>query len=225
MPTTKDLLRVMPPYMDQWVMVKRDQEVKDIIREILAVNKEFGWQYDLIAPFFWTGNLQTTCEKIYKFLLSNVAYCEESEDVQTSAIPVGILNRGFGDCKHFALFAGGVLGAISRTQGVVINWCFCFASYKLTEQVPYHVFVVCETSDGPVWIDPTPGAEGTVPVWVICKRADGSSSDEMVTRQTGKIAGCGCEAGAAVGSVEGLNESGELLAVGLLIAVAALLLL
>lgn len=220
-PTRQQLLQVLPVYRDQWTLVKKDQEVHDIISEILTAQNEFAASYDLIAPFFWAGNLKATCEKIYKFLERNISYSEEPEGIQTVSAPVGIVSRGFGDCKHYSLFVGGILGALTR-RGLVIDWCFCFASYKLGETTPYHVFVVCETEDGPMWVDPTPGAPGMVPVWVVCKRSDGADCNYMVTEQTGKIGGCGRD---AVGSTAGYTDEGVVI-LGLLVAgIAALIFL
>lgn len=221
--TKETLLDVLPPYRDEWLMINKRQEVRDIIQEILVAHNEFSSYYDTIAPYFYTGDLRTTCTKIYNFLRENVTYNEESDQVQTSALPSGIFTRGFGDCKHYALVAAGILDAIARSHPGLVNWCFCFASYKLDEKVPYHVFVVCEMSDGStVWVDPTPGAEGMVPIWVICKRSDGTDCNYMVTGQTGKIGGCGCD---KVGTPVGMSESGEVLALLLIAGLAALLLL
>lgn len=224
--TRETLLDVLPPYTDQWVLVKDNQEVSDIITEILTANDHFKGYYDALAPYFWTGDIRSTCEALFGFCKRNIKYQEETDVAQTSALPTGLLHRGFGDCKHFSLFIGGVLGAIERVYNEPVNWCFCFASYKIDQRTPYHVFVVCEMPDGGyMWVDPTPGASGSVPVWVICKRGDGSDCNEMVTRETGtvgKVGNCGCS---KVGSEAGYSNTGEGLLLMTALAVAALLLL
>jgi hypothetical protein len=52
------------------------------------------------------------------------------------------------------LFIGGILDALNR-KGKNINWCYRFASYKFTDKLPHHVFVVINPgSSQEIWIDP-----------------------------------------------------------------------
>lgn len=180
------LLEKLPPYRDEWVTVKGKQDVHDIIKDILKCHGEFAGYYDVIAPYFDCGNTRDTCEMLFKFCQNEITYAEETEDLQTTALPAGILTRGQGDCKHYASFIGGVLGALQR-RGRSIDWYYCFASYDLLEPSPYHVFVVVMLNDAPFYVDPTPGANLKTPVWVVNKYA------EVVKEK--KISGvkdCGC---------------------------------
>lgn len=164
------LLRLLPEYRDSWVIIKDDQEVKDIIKEIQAAHKEFTQFYDQIALYFDASTVYQICEKLYWFCNDNIRYKEESEEFQTTALPTGILTRGFGDCKHYASFCGGVLDAINRLTGKNIDWSYRFASYKLFNWTPHHVFVVVRDGPYEIWIDPTPGSDNKNPTWLTDKK-------------------------------------------------------
>jgi hypothetical protein len=173
MTVSKDtLLRALPPYQDDWVMVKKKQEVRDIIAELEDAYPEFAEFYDKIGAFFEGSSIEQTCDNLYEFCKRNIQYREEPEEVQTSALPTGILTRGYGDCKAYASFIGGCLGAIGRETGNPIDWEYCFASYNILQKTPYHVFVVVHTDNGDIWVDPTPGAAGVQPVWQVLRRVD-----------------------------------------------------
>ncbi len=168
-----DVLRALPPFRDEWVLVKDDQTVSDIITEMMTAHNAFRNDYDRIYQLFDRDTVKELADELYRFCSTNIAYVEESEDLQTTSVPAGILLRGFGDCKSFAGVCGGVISAVKRNTGKSLTWYYCFASYLLNERTPYHVFVVLEDVDGrPIWIDPTPGSAGTIPVWVINKYID-----------------------------------------------------
>lgn len=159
------LLSLLPEYRDDWVLITPDQDVTDIVTEIVDAHKLNEKFYDIIGSSFIGDTLEKTCDNIADFLIENVRYSMEPVKVQTTVTPQGILTRGHGDCKHYASFAGGVLGAIERATGKKIKWHYCFASYKIDEPSPYHVFVVVDGPNGEIFIDPTPGAQGAIPVY------------------------------------------------------------
>lgn len=165
------ILGQLPPYRNEWVTILQRQSVPDIMRSMFEAHKQFKPYYDRIGLYFQGDSLAETCENLYRFCKQNIRYQEETEDWQSTALPTGLLVRGFGDCKHYASFIAGCLGAIERAQGVPIDWFYCFASYKWLVTTPYHVFVVAIDTDGTeIWIDPTPGAYGKNPVWVVEKK-------------------------------------------------------
>lgn len=165
-----DLLKVLPPDADKWILVNPKQDVYDIIRLIVRSHKQFANYYDRIAPFFYRNGVKRTADEIYNFLKREIKYKEETMKAQTTALPTGILTRGFGDCKHYASIAGGILDAINRIYGKNIKWFYRFASYKILQRTPYHVFVVIEDGDTEIWIDPTPGANDGLPIWQYDKK-------------------------------------------------------
>lgn len=161
------LLAQLPADRNEWVVIAADQRVKDIISELLDAYPEFAKYYDRIGTLFEGSNIRETCDNLYDFCKRELEYREEPEEWQTSALPAGLLTRGYCDCKGYASFIGGCLGAISRVTGEDIDWSFCFASYKIDQPTPYHVFIVVNTDDGPIWIDPTPGANDKEPIYAL----------------------------------------------------------
>ena len=167
------VLSSLPGYKGNTQLIKRQQTVRHIIKEILAAHKEFAPHYDHIAKQFDRATLKQTADAIFHFLKRNVKYDMEPEARQTIKSPAAILSHGHGDCKHYASFAGGVLDALNRA-GKNINWKYRFASYSLFNAEPEHVFVVINDRGKEIWIDPTPGADKATPVWKIDKKIKNS---------------------------------------------------
>lgn len=171
MVSKKKILASLPPYRDQWITVKKNQDVDDIIQQILKAHKKYADFYDKFALEFDADSLEQTCDALYKFCQRNIAYQEEPGDDQTTALPTGFLTRGAGDCKHYASFCGGVLDSISRQTGKPIDWSYRFASYKANKKA-HHVFIVVNDDGQEIWIDPVPGANHTTPVWILDKKVN-----------------------------------------------------
>lgn len=170
MPVSKEkLLQQLPPYTDEWVKVKEQQRVPDIIKLICERHSDFATDYDAIGNYFIGASIQDTCNNLYNFCAENLLYKEETEEVQTVGNPASILSRGAAgiDCKSYACFIGGCLDAIQRETGEKIKWNYCFASYEVLQKIPYHVFVVVETDNGLLYVDPTPGSADKEPVWIV----------------------------------------------------------
>lgn len=205
MHVSKDmLLAELPPYRDEWVMREREQQVGDIIYWTTDAYTRFESDYDLIGPYFMTPTVASTCDKLYDFCIQNLQYVEEKVEWQSIPRPGGMLLRGFCDCKGYAGFIGGCLGAMNRICDAGIDWEFCFASYKpgitdKKDRIPYHVFIIVYTEDGEIWIDPTPGANDMLPTWVINKRIKGSSMPLMEN------------IGSLMENIGRVNEAGELI--------------
>lgn len=172
MVTKQQILARLPTYRDEWEVVKKKQYVNDIIREILTCQDLFAGYYDSFSVLFLRDSVERIADALYDFCVQNIDYKEETVKVQSSAIPTGILLRGMGDCKHYALFIGGVLGSLNRLYGTGINWWYCFAGYKPGDKEPYHVFVAVydPVSKDELWIDPTPGAGQKEPTLLITKK-------------------------------------------------------
>jgi hypothetical protein len=69
--------------------------------------------------------------------------------------PGAILSIGKNDCKNYALFIMGVLDSLKR-KGLIDNKIYYrFASYKLLDEIPHHVFAVIQDKNGnEFFIDP-----------------------------------------------------------------------
>jgi hypothetical protein len=153
--TRKYLLAKIGAESPQNRLVIDDQDAYDIMKQVSVKHKKCTDYYDRIADDFYSPYLVVTCRRLFDFCKQNIEYREESIGKQYTSAPQTILTRGYGDCKSYALFIGGVLDALRR-QGENINWCYRFASEDFLSENPQpgHVFVVVDTGQGEIWIDP-----------------------------------------------------------------------
>lgn len=138
-------------------MIVRDQQVPDIISAMLSAHKMYAGEYDKISKDFYSGDGVQTAKKLFDFLKKNVQYKIESDKSQRIMSPSAILSLGkFGaDCKTYSLFIMGVLDSLKR-KGLINNKIYYrFASYKLLDEIPHHVFAVIQDEEGnEYFIDP-----------------------------------------------------------------------
>ena len=136
-------------------MIVRDQQVPDIISAMLSAHKMYASEYDKISKDFYTGDAIQTAKRLFDFLKKNVKYKIESDKNQRIMSPAAILSLGKNDCKNYALFIMGILDSLKRKGLINNNIYFRFASYKLLEEVPHHVFAVIQDQDGnEYFVDP-----------------------------------------------------------------------
>jgi hypothetical protein len=146
------LMGRLGPFQNRREMLSADQSTGDIIDAILEAHRRHAGDYSKISSFFNAGSKQETARKIFNFLKKNVRYVIEPGTKQTVKSPAAILATGYGDCKHYSLFAGGVL------QNLGIPFAYRFASYKIFDKQPQHVFVVVNPgTNNEIWIDPVVG--------------------------------------------------------------------
>ena len=148
------LLDVLPPFENNQVIIEKKQNVHDIIKEVLNAHKCFAVDYDFIYGYFDQGTTFQICKNLFDFCKQNIRYEIEPEASQTTKSPAAILALGFGDCKHYAGFIGGVLSAINRNDEKNIDWCYTFASYSLLDPEVQHVFITVRVGQKEIWIDP-----------------------------------------------------------------------
>lgn len=143
------LMGQLAPFQNRREMLESDQSTGDIINAILDAHKRHASDYAKISSFFNAGSTRDTARKIYNFLKGNIKYRIEPGSRQTVKSPAALLSQGFGDCKHFSLFAGGIL------QNLGIPFAYRFASYRVFNKEPQHVFVVVNPgTKNEIWIDP-----------------------------------------------------------------------
>jgi len=147
------LLYYLPPYERNYQLIKEDQYVRDIIKEVLDSHEVYAYDYDDICNFFDAGSTEQICRQLFDFCKANISYRIEDKKEQTTQSPSGIITLGHGDCKHYASFIGGCLDALKR-KGKKINWWYRFASYDWIDDTPQHVFVVVKDKGKEIWIDP-----------------------------------------------------------------------
>jgi hypothetical protein len=177
------LLGVLPPYLNRYTLVKRHQDVFDIVKEVLAAHEAFAPDYDLIAPYFEGFSKMETCKRLFQFLKKNIPYEVEPEKSQTTKSPSALLHQSFGDCKHYAGFIAGVLDALNR-RGADFDFAYRFASYSIWDNTPGHVFVVVWINGNEVWVDPVLKSfnQRLEPTYILDKRVKNSY---MLSRVSG----------------------------------------
>jgi organic hydroperoxide reductase OsmC/OhrA len=136
-------------------MLVKDQQVPDIISAMLSAHKMYASEYDKISKDFYSGDGIQTAKKLFDFLKKNVRYKIESDKAQRIMSPSAILSIGKNDCKNYALFIMGVLDSLKR-KGLINNKIYYrFASYRLLDEIPHHVFAVIQDDNGnEYFIDP-----------------------------------------------------------------------
>jgi hypothetical protein len=149
------LLGRLKPFGGTSQMLVRDQQVPDIISAMLSAHKLYANEYDKISKDFFADNGVQTAKKLFEFLKKNVRYKIESDKNQRIMSPSAILSLGKNDCKNYALFIMGVLDSLKR-KGLINNKIYYrFASYKLLDEIPHHVFAVIQDENGnEYFIDP-----------------------------------------------------------------------
>lgn len=149
-----DLIACLPPFEDKALKVVQKQGTDDIIDYILYVHAAYANDYDLIFEFFECPRVYDSAVDLWTFLKNNLVYNAETGKDQSVKGPSAILQDSSGvDCKHYSLFIGGVLDAISRNAQDSWSWAYAFASD--TDPVyPTHVFVVIFDGKTQYWIDP-----------------------------------------------------------------------
>lgn len=152
MVTKQILLNNLNTYIGSSKVLIYDQNTTDIIKELLKAHKDNEQEYNKIYKYFNFADKNKIFENIFNFCKKNIKYKIESGEKQTLKTPTAILIQGYGDCKQYAQFIGGVLDAINR-NGKKIDWCYRFASYNNQKKIQ-HVFVVVKTKEGEIWIDP-----------------------------------------------------------------------
>lgn len=146
-------------YKGKALQLKVAQSVGDIMAGILATHKRYAGDYNKIAPTFDGGSTRQICQRLYNFLLDRTHYKVEPDDKQTLRSPAAILALGGNpahglDCKSYSLFIGGVLDALNR-RGHRIKWCYRFASYRIGDRLPHHVFIVVNPdTKNEIFVDP-----------------------------------------------------------------------
>lgn len=147
------LLKKLNPYVGNMQIVKYDQGTQDIIAELLKSHAEQAKEYDKIYQYFVGKNVRQTAKNIFDYLKQNVKYDIEPASKQTLKSASSIVAQGYGDCKQYAQFGGGILDAIKRNINGA-DWCYRFASYNDKKMIQ-HVFVVVKDKNGKeIWIDP-----------------------------------------------------------------------
>lgn len=148
------LLSRLSGFTGSKLILKKDQEVKDIIGAMMQAHKIYASDYDKISGAFYYPSGKKIALTIFNFLKNNVKYKIEPDSEQRIMSPAAILTLSANDCKNYALFVGGILDSLKRQGKLKGNVIYRFASYKLLDEIPHHVFCVYELNGTEYWIDP-----------------------------------------------------------------------
>jgi hypothetical protein len=150
-----ELLGKLSSYSGNKQVIVKDQQVPDIITAMLSAHKIYAHEYDKISQDFYGGNAFQTAKNVFNYLKKNVKYHIESENNQKIMSPSAILSLEKNDCKNFALFIVGILDSLRRKGKIKNKTFYRFASYKLLDEIPHHVFAVMIDDNGEeIFIDP-----------------------------------------------------------------------
>lgn len=147
------LKRILPLRNTEMWINRGRQTIPEIMTEVINAHEYYVSDYDLLAEYFDKRDLVKTFIDLFDTCKKNLVYREEKEKLQNTKSPAWIFKDGIGDCKHYASFIGGVLGALQRS-GRKFDWGYCFASYDPQDKMPGHVFVMAEFNGTWYWIDP-----------------------------------------------------------------------
>jgi hypothetical protein len=149
------LIGKLSPYGKKKSVIVHDQGTGDIIKAMLAAHKIYVNDYDKIAPYFWKGSLYTTAAYLWKFCKDNLKYSIESDKMQRIMSPAAILTLSKNDCKNYSLFINGCLNSLQRAGKFKNKILYRFASYKILDETPHHVFcVIIDNNGNEIFIDP-----------------------------------------------------------------------
>ncbi len=157
--TASDIAKDLRPFQgkeEKWVRDK-DQTFRAIADKMIKAHHMDEAEYDKICDQFYCQYSDDTAKSLWSFCKKNFRYVVETEASQTLRSPAALMETGYTwgvDCKNYSLFIGGVLDALNR-KGYDVPWVYRFASYDITEPIPYHVFVVLYPgTDAEIWVDP-----------------------------------------------------------------------
>lgn len=134
--------------------ITRNQDVFDIVGAMMEAHKIYASEYDKISGYFYAGSDEKTARKIFDFLKRNVKYFVESDKDQRVMSPAAILTLKKNDCKNYALFINGILDSLKRQGKIKGQVIYRFASYRLLDEAPHHVFSVLKMGGREIFIDP-----------------------------------------------------------------------
>lgn len=168
------------------------QDDRDIVREMKLAHKRWASEYDKIVSAFWRpgDDIGIVCRRIWEYLKS-LKYKRETEYFQTVKSPGAIVRDdapGGRDCKHFSLFAAGVLDAIRRRMGkkADFRWFFLFVSNRRFDY-PTHVLIEVDTGGEKIYLDAVEKSFNFRRNWFYQEKVNA-----MLSRVSGLSGVCGC---------------------------------
>jgi hypothetical protein len=146
------ILQKLNPFLNKSKVITKNQGTEDIINGILNTSIQYQSEYDKIAPYFYTGDVYTTCQNVWNFIKKNIKYKIESDKYQTLRSPSAILSGIPSDCKSMSLMGYGLIKSLINSGCLDCDVAFRFAGYNDAKEFQ-HVFVVVTCDGKEIWID------------------------------------------------------------------------
>jgi hypothetical protein len=130
-------------------LIKKDQTTTDIAKLMLSCEFKSRADVKKIIHFFYNKNLTVPeiCFRVWKYLRENIKYIKEPSDKQTAKTINRIIYDGFGDCKHYSIFAVGIL----KCLGIPVR--FRLVSFERYKKSPSHAYAVAKIKGKEIIID------------------------------------------------------------------------
>jgi hypothetical protein len=107
--TRRKILSILPAPNYRSKIIAGWQNTGDIVQAIKKQHAENRFQAAKIKHLFCGANERETARNIFEFLKTNISYRVESAEKQTTKSISRFVSDGFGDCKHYAIFANTIL--------------------------------------------------------------------------------------------------------------------
>lgn len=134
-----DLIKLIQPPIYGSRLIKQNQSVVDIQKNILLAEKDSRKNWSVLRQKFNKANKLQVCCDVYNFTKKTIPYNREPAKKQSVKTINRILADSYkgigGDCKHYSTLIAGILGACG------IPYCFKLVSYT-NDKNPTHVYIV-----------------------------------------------------------------------------------
>lgn len=139
--------RMIPKAKNKRAMENPDALTRDIVASILKCYEQSNYQVKDLAPYLDTGEIYSTCKKVWQFIKSNIAYKVDPENVQWVKEPAKTWHDRQCDCKGYAIFIASLL------KWLGIKGAFRFVSFSEDDPEPTHVYVVVKNRGKEIILD------------------------------------------------------------------------
>lgn len=120
---------------------KKKFNTTDIAQAVMNGYHRYYTQVDELAHRLSAHDTITTCDNIFKYLLSHVSYIEDPIGVQWIKSPARLLADKSGDCKSYSIFIASCLRCLH------IPHFFRFVSFSHRYPQPTHVYIIAIVQD------------------------------------------------------------------------------
>lgn len=128
--------------------VRARQSAKNLFNQMRRAEYNSRDTSKKLVPFFKGASNIDTCKKVYNFLRHGMIYKKEPLSRQTAKEIKRYIADGFGDCKHYAITAVGILNACG-----IPAW-FTLVSQSKFRPAPNHAYCCALVGNEVVVIDP-----------------------------------------------------------------------